>query len=125
LAQKRSYVVVWFNKRSKETLAYPSYAASNDEALRNAAGAFKKILYDDESVFAATLNEATVYPEGSAEYEKYLGLAYKFKSLYLKERDRSRILKTLKKISKRQNPLPAFSSRRCRRKIHPGQATLF
>lgn len=121
---KKKCVVVWKNER--EVLVYPPFVETEEEALRKAAGVFVKILRD-QSVFAKARNEASVYWDGSREYDRYLPLARKFRQQYEVKRDTDNARKTLAKIERANNPFPAFTARKKKpaKVDNPNQSALF
>lgn len=114
-SEKQPCIVLW-EKGSRETFAYPAYAETDEEALRKAAGVFMKLHDGDKNIFTKARNEAVVYWQDNPEYEKYIDLARKFRKLYEEKRNRGKVERTLQKTEKKQNPLPAFTARRKRKK---------
>lgn len=121
-------VVVWWNKFGKEQMVVIVYAKDESDALRKGAGIFKFLMNGDRRFFDSAYNEAAVWwkDEDKERFQEYAALGRKTRSLYEKNRDQKRAIRTIEKIKKGLNPKPGFSPRRKLKKpINPAQGSLF
>lgn len=123
MPQRKKCVVVW--ELHGKIYAYPPYVATEEEALRKAAGVFTK-LRDDKSTFARARNESSVYWDGDTKYEKYLPIALEFKKQYEEIRDRDNAQRALDKVAEKQQLICAKATmKRSKQKTNPDQVALF